>query len=457
MRELARKEILDLIRDPRIWIPALMSFLIMSMIGLTQSITIVQPSLKGARVELGYTGDLAGASAFDQILRSVLQALNITIAPPHSFPKEADALLIINASSVESLSHGGRVQAYLVYKVSPSELGSEVWASAVGQAISQASRLYIAYINNLNPQTSEALLSPAALVSAAYSPERGSIILIQDPGSLGTAVFIQILVITLIALSSLFVLQFSSTSMALENEQKTFEVLLTMPISKSSIVVAKLAGSAVIGALNLAGMGVGMLIYLRLLASKLSSTAPSAQLGQVQGLYTGAVAIPREVLNSYLGNFSTASPLELLLLTPSQALFLFAYAAEAMIILGVLGIIIGALSSDVRMAQTISGTAGSLIMLFSIVTTTVQGDPRSLPLWALLTNPVTGSAFYARLAFYEAFYGTRVPEIPAYLAISTAITILAIYILPRIMGLETLARLRQGAERVFGLRRRVWR
>jgi ABC-2 type transport system permease protein len=75
-------------------------------------------------------------------------------------------------------------------------------------------------------------------------------------GLLGQLLFVPVVIVVVIVFSGQMVMN----SMGIENENKTMETLLTMPVARRTIVAAKLAGSAVIG-LFAAGLLAGSMFY----------------------------------------------------------------------------------------------------------------------------------------------------------------------------------------------------
>ncbi len=460
LKPLVEKEVKDLIRDPRIWLPVLLGFLILPVMGYVQNIFISQQIAtdltRKLSVEVQYIGGSQGLAVFSSTLNNSLALNNIAIAPTGSFPEKADALLIINASSIEDLVMGGRVSAYIVYKISLASLtmGSEV-PQRVSSALTEASRLYLAGAKNLSSLVGS-ILSPSIAPQIPYDVERKAIIggVDHSGGEFAalSALFIPIIV-TIIMMS---VLQYSATSMAVENEEKTLEILFSMPIPRWSIVIAKLSASAVIGGLSVLGFAVGFLIYQSLLLRSLESipqnisTISAVGGTQIQGSF---ISIPPEIqdlLRIRLGSYSHVDLLNLLVPSPLSIAILAIYIIEATIFMGVIGIFIGGLSNDVRMALTISSSISPLLLVFAL--SAFYLDPQGLSSLLSLSNPMTGAVIYSRIAFSGLSHG---PEVYLYLAISGAMVIALIYLSGKVLNLnlEAFDTVRRRAQRIFRIKR----
>ncbi len=453
IRPLIEKEVKDLIRDPRIWIPVVIGFIMLPVIGYLQS-ELLYPQILSSltekiSVEVRYTGGSEDLGVFPSILGRTMALNNIEIAPSGSFPERAEALLVINSSSIRDLAGGERVSAYIIYKISLASLtmGSEI-PQRISNALTEASRIYLASIRNISDIVG-LIVAPSIASTIPYAVERNAII--GGVGVDSTAAFFSAFFIPFImAIIILMILQYSATSMAIENEEKTLEVLLSMPIPRWNIVVAKLSASAIIGGLSVIGFVVGFAIYSAILFGGLSKSPSTISSTAVQAL--GQLAqLPTEIqdlLRGYLGSYRSIGIAELIMPSPASIAILATYIIGAAILAGILGIIIGGLSSDVRMSQTISGQVAAIVIISALAT--MYLNPKDIPGWVLLTNPLTGTTLYSKIAFSGLDHG---PEIYLYLSISILVVVALIYIAGRILSLETLERARRRAQRIFKIRR----
>jgi ABC-2 type transport system permease protein len=442
LRTLVKKEIKDLIRDPRIWIPVLIGFLVLPILGLIQNISISTQISQGyARqisAQIAVLGNQGIARDFLEILKASMMIYNISyVDREDAFPREADALIVINASSIESLAHGGRVETYIFYKMELASFSTGQGISfRIEQAIIDASRIYVAKMKNLT-SILPTLIYPSKVYSIPYIQEKNAVIASFDANQIFISTFIPIMVPLIFLLISIFILQYSSVSMAVENEEKTLEVLLSMPIPRRDIVLAKLAASGFIGALSLAGFGLGLLLYTEMLTSSISSFK-TLNPNITQGLAPQYIGVPPQIIHKYLQGVEIQSTYDLISLSPQTIAVIVIYALEAILIAGTIGIVIGGASSDVRMATTISGSITPALVILWLATGLI--DPSSLSARVLLSNPLTGLPFYSRIAMLE---GYSSPDIYIYLVISGLEAIAITIIAGNTLNIEKLERLKK--------------
>ena len=149
----------------------------------------------------------------------------------------------------------------------------------------------------------------------------------------------------------IFAMQIASSAMALEKEQKTFETLLTLPVSRFQILASKLVGSTVIAAMGAVTSIIGFTYYMGTITQSTSS-GPSAS------------AIVSPSLTYYLAL--------------GVLLFLTLALATAM------AIIVSVFSADVRGAQAVVGYLSLPIILPSIMVIFGDFNTFSLVLKAVL-------------------------------------------------------------------------
>ncbi len=118
---------------------------------------------------------------------------------------------------------------------------------------------------------------PNATIEFVASPvvEKGTVILFGKPVEGGPEeimgrLFAQIFVLPVMLLTAVMAaLQVASVSMALEKEAKTLEMLLTLPVTRTEILLGKLAGVSLIAALGALSYTGGFLLYMVLYASSM--------------------------------------------------------------------------------------------------------------------------------------------------------------------------------------------
>lgn len=162
----------------------------------------------------------------------------------------------------------------------------------------------------------------------------------------------------------------SATSIALEKESKTLEVLLTIPTRRLTILLSKLLGTFFIVVLSAVSFMVGFGIYSLMLAGSIGMTS------------------------SLIGFRETPSvQFSLSAIQPSQTFLpiLVASIFIAMVMMTCIGLLVGILGGDVRSAQQLVGAITFPLLMppfFILLFTSIEGLPLGIRL-ALLADPFT--------------------------------------------------------------------
>ncbi len=203
---------------------------------------------------------------------------------------------------------------------------------------------------------------------------------------LSTSLLMFVVLLTMVTTSGAV----AATSIGLEKEAKTLEILLTMPISRAAILSAKLIASTTIALLGTTSMIVGFIIYL----TGLPLPSPSA-----------GFILPFNI-------FSIAF----------LALILFI----AMVTMLSLGIMAGVLAGDVRGAQQLAGLLEIPLIFpsFLLLLLTDISDLSQPLLTAMMLNPFT-HMFLAIRAVYEEAYLVAASHAVVMLAFMVAVLGLA--------------------------------
>ena len=439
LKQLLIKDIKDLLRDPRIFIPFIISAILLPVVGIVvvqgfrQSVQVVitKPIESFAVVDLD-SSDLSkfiinalnsSENVRIEIFRDVRKALAesrsefIVIIPPGFANKfrsyvngSEDIPVLVVIQRVESVGLG--IESARAYR------GVEIISSILRSMLANRLGISRALPALLNPITSDVLL---------YLEPRQVFIYIAGPTTtmLTLPMFIAPLIVAIIGLT---VLQIAATSMALENEVKTFETLLTFPIPRSSILLSKILGSFVVGLIGSLFTVIGFAIYTYMvsigIAQYTTTIAPSKS--------------PAIQLLLSLGIQNIVSPLSLLVPKASFLTMIVVSSTIMVFFLAVLGVIIGALSSDVRIASTFIGPLAMPIFIaiyFIGFTDPLHLD--SLVRLILLSIPITQTALLSKLMIVNLW----LPEISIGMAISLSLTLAMLVISSKLLSMETLARI----------------
>ena len=231
--------------------------------------------------------------------------------------------------------------------------------------------------------------------------------------------------VPLLAISlALTPMQMAATSMAVENEERTLETLLTLPVRPRDILLAKLLGMFAVALLGSALDIAGLLAYFFIIFSVSLPGEPQ--------LAAGAARLPGLQLGALQGFID---PSGVALLGASILLSLFFFAA--------LGVIVGALSRDVRIASTVIGPLGFLAVIPSYAIVFMSSE---------MMGPALRTAFYILpvtqpvIAAKDLVSSTLPPETPLYLAASLLFTLGLLWLASKVFAFESLARLQRSLE-----------
>ena len=131
----------------------------------------------------------------------------------------------------------------------------------------------------------------------------------------------------------------SSSMIAVENEERTLEVLLTLPISRFKILLSKLIGVAILVLIATLSFIVGFTFYI---------TAPMTAFEELPGSEGGPSFEPSPIL--------TLFDIQTIVLTGIAVFF-------TLIAVGALGLLLGSIAPDVRTAQTYIGPLSFIVFI----------------------------------------------------------------------------------------------
>jgi len=406
LKALARKEFLDLVRDPRIFIPFLLSAVIMPAMGLVLSVAMQTAIRQAVEVPKVAVADLDGTELSRELVRWLSNKAKV---------------VEVNGSGLEALARSAaEAEAPLLLVVEPGfgravELGRRpslivigvVWGPALFPP--QASGL-VDYVKEFVARkllggriSYELVKDPVALDNRLYLAAKG--LMLSRPELIGGITMAAMLLPLILLSIAATVMSMAATSMAVENEERTLETLLSLPVSSYSILLSKLLGMFALSLLGTVFEVVGMVSYFYLILS-----APLAFQARGQPLSLQVAVAPADVA------FIAASLL----------VSLFFAAA--------VGLIIGALSRDVRIANTLTAPLSLLLFLPTLFVIFAPSQGGAALLYSL---PITQPVVAARDAV-----AARLPaEAPLYLAISVALTLAMVYLASKLFSLETLSTL----------------
>jgi ABC-2 type transport system permease protein len=142
-----------------------------------------------------------------------------------------------------------------------------VSSAVAGLSISQMNHNVSMYlIDNKVQVSSSVILAPTALSETTVFKDR--VMNGISPGQItsimsGQGIIVPLIIVMVVIMAGGMVI----TSMGTEKENKTLETLLTLPVSRTSIVVGKLAGAAIVGLIMAVIYMIGMGYYMNSLTA----------------------------------------------------------------------------------------------------------------------------------------------------------------------------------------------
>ncbi len=440
------KDIKDLIRDPRIMIPFVISALIMPIIGVVigtsyqQTITAVltKPITAVSIVCLDNT-------TYSKVLLKYLESMsNVKLYTYHNLSdalanSPTNSIIVIPPGFGYEFEHylekgGNPPQIIVVQKVRSMGMGlKSLRASIAASIVINALKSIAMEIYNVSPHVIQVVTNPAYSIPLVFIVNR-DVFLPASPQYINAITIPLIIVPIIVAIIGGTILQMSATSMALENEVRTLETLLTFPIPRVYIVLSKIFSSFGVGLLGSTLNIVGFWLYTMIVINSFGSIKSFS-----------SMTLPRQLLEA-LGIKNLVNPIALMVPGPSMAVAVALSAIISILFLAVLGVLIGSLCSDVRIASTFM----SVIMPPLIIGVYFIGfvDPLQLPtnvLYGLLSVPLIQTAIVSKLAIT----GVWVEYIPVGLLLTGAETLLLGFATAKLLNMDKLACIQYRLSRRF--------
>ena len=416
LRPLVEKEVKDLLRDPRIYIGLMIPIIMLPLIGFVMS-TAIQSAADVTTGNLtialiDYDGTNASKN-FTSLLDNM--GLNIVDVNNGSLDKALEeartfrskALLIIPKGFEENLLSLGKVNVEVYSIVESVGISSASAQSAIDGFLDMSSETLSAMlISKLAPGIEPDIIRNPLNVTR-YTVIKDIVVQVPPQALFGQLMIgYGIMIPMVLFILAIIVTQIAATATAVENEEKTLETLLTFPVTRYDILMAKLLGSSIVAVLGGVLFTVGFLIYFQGLSSLQSSGFG------VGDLYKA---------------FPSPPPETYVVLTISLILSIFFITS--------LGIVIGALSSDVRMSGSLLGIV--LIPVLIPFLLIIYGDLKSLPLaFQLFAYALPTS--YPMIMAKEMITSTIPVEVLYGIPYSAAITLVVLYATSKLLAPEKL-------------------
>lgn len=424
LSELVTKEIKNTLRDKKIIITVvlmpLVIFAVMGFVynyGLTQTVKEVSEKAKEAKVLIcdldsgnysslvikftkTFAKEVKVVHEYDPLtVRELLELGNYTFAViiPKGFSENVTKLMPA-AVKVEAAVRG----------ISMTSMAATSIISGFAQALNAYIRAYIAALKGINPKfvTSPIVPDLAILFKGVEISPSALSVLVTSAMLMGIA--------PLIVVST--ALGVASSSMAVENEEKTLEILLTLPIPRFKIVLSKLLGTLVLVVLATISYMGGFMIYMTLLFKGLGSVG---ELGQIAG-----------------STSTTATPaINIIAMDPSLIVFVGVSTFLSLISVASLGVLLGSIVPDVRTSQTYIGQLAILVIIPGLILSFVDLSSMSS---SVLTVMVAISPFISPILVLKAHLEGLTWIGPAAIAWCLIFSVIMLYITSKLINSERL-------------------
>lgn len=321
LRVLVVKELKDLLRDRKLLIGMILApLLIYVAMGAVMSFSI-RESMRAVeeRVEKGVELGLMDLDKgpYSTLLRQFLERfmrariVEVEPGPPSKvlrklIAKRVPALLVVPRGFSRNISRGlrGFLEVYVeIGDLSISSMALAGVYSSIPERFSQyLSTIIISNSSSVNPVFAK---DPVGGVSKAlFAGSEVDMALLQS--MMGQAFMLPIAPMLVVGYAA----SLAAMSIGVEKEEKTLEVLLSLPIGRRGIVLAKLTSSLAIAALSSVSMMVGLAYYISSVSTSIGGGFGTSIFGFVgpEGLAMFAAAVFLSVLLAstlglYLGSF----------------------------------------------------------------------------------------------------------------------------------------------------------
>lgn len=408
------KEVKELVRDPKILIGVIMMPLIIFPV-MGSAISISQASVREAISKASfavYTEDRGASST--GLLGFLKEGNTVILIEAQSLSEallefqgtNASVMLYIPDGHSKNASMGlkGHVKIYTNLKsLTIAETSRvDVISSLVGLYNYRASLSRIEDILEATGESADpdAVRSP---VSVSYaSVVKGNVLEVHPQAIFGLIMSQSIMLPIMMMIMLTFAIQMAATSIAIEKEQKTLETLMTLPVSRMTILTGKLTGSVVVAVAGAVAYMIGFSYYMN-----------------------SALGFSPELTSMTLGDAGLG--------LQSLGYVLLGVATFVTLVSGLaLAISLAVFTDSVRGAQSLTGFLVVPVIIPAIILmfTDLEMLPETVR-WILLFIPYTHSIVASKAAFLGDY-----PAVAWSIIYITAFTVAVLYIAARIFSTE---------------------
>lgn len=267
------KEMKDLLRDPKIIVGmVLVPLILFPALGLmfrTGIESVEEETEKGTGTGIIDLDNGPYARAFTQALENdpgvnliTLATTDVTAAIETAESNDMRVLMVIPEGFSDNIEQfqGAHIEIYAVIK--GMGIGEIVSVSMVDEIVGRVNReLSVTMIQEKIPGADPvSILNP--VTTQGHTVVKGKIIDVPPALIIDVINSQSFIVPVILMMMILFVAQMAATSMATEKENKTLETLLTLPVSRMSILAGKMGGTAAISVISAIAYIIGFSYYM---------------------------------------------------------------------------------------------------------------------------------------------------------------------------------------------------
>ncbi len=264
------KEVKEMVRDPRILLSMVLApLLIFPLMGfiMRTSTEAMQESLRTVPIAVADFDHGPIAQNLTSFLASlpnvrveIFDAQNLDEIAALAQTSNVTSIVIIPKEFSRNITGGQRAELEIYAVFRGSGMADSVAFSVTQGAIeSFRQRLIVETVETRFPDNPDVVLDPIAIYQSAIIKGKPVDV---SPSALFSFAIAQSIGLPL-ALFMLIILamQLASTSVATEKEEKTLETLMSLPLSRFTLLVGKLAGSTIVAAMGAIATIVGVFYY----------------------------------------------------------------------------------------------------------------------------------------------------------------------------------------------------
>ncbi len=432
LKELIIKDVKNTLRDLKVVVGAIiLPFIMFSIMGIAisagagQMVQEVTERVKAVNL-IVCDNDASNYSSLyvgflKNLTSSVIYRTDCVLPPEELLDQGFDLVVVIPKGFGENISkeEPASVEAYT--KVSGVSMTAVSFVAAIVGVVRSAANMLSSHLLMQAGVRPEFAFNPLRIESLVMM--RGELVDLRVLESIASSMFLLIFA-PLVVVSS--ALGMAATSMAKENEEKTMEVLLTLPVPRIHIVLSKLVGTMILVALSTISFMGGFAVYI--------------------GSIMAMASVP-ETTESAAPGFGTMGFIDPVLLVLFGAVIFISLTAVA-----ALGILLGSIAPDSRAVGTYIGPVSMVVIIPAFILMFVDLSSLSPAGQAalLLTSPFTAAVIVVKAWFEGAYI-----FIAASIGVSLAFVAVLLYLSSALLGSEKLLSLQYRLQRMrTGKRRR---